>query len=93
MLAVEYDGEHHRADPAVFAYDIKRSEDLDELGWIDDPRCGSTPRRGRYTPARAARGTRGRIETALRALATHTFRPEHRVNDRIRAHSTAQRES
>jgi very-short-patch-repair endonuclease len=34
-LAAEYDGDHHRSDPAVIAYDIKRAEDLDELGWVD----------------------------------------------------------
>jgi hypothetical protein len=33
MLAIEYDGEQHRVDPIQFAYDIQRSEDLDELGW------------------------------------------------------------
>jgi very-short-patch-repair endonuclease len=33
MLAVEYDGEQHRLDPQQFAYDIVRSEDLEELGW------------------------------------------------------------
>jgi very-short-patch-repair endonuclease len=33
MLAVEYDGEHHRENPTVFAYDIQRSEDLEMLGW------------------------------------------------------------
>ncbi|MGZ6778710.1 MAG: hypothetical protein ACXVGO_06925 [Mycobacterium sp.] len=33
MLAMEYDGEQHRVDPAIYAYDIQRSEDLDELGW------------------------------------------------------------
>ena len=32
-LAAEYDGDHHRENPTVFAYDIQRSEDLDELGW------------------------------------------------------------
>jgi hypothetical protein len=32
-LAAEYDGEQHRVDPIQFAYDIQRSEDLDELGW------------------------------------------------------------
>ena len=32
-LAVEYDGDQHRIDPLQFAYDIQRSEDLDELGW------------------------------------------------------------
>jgi hypothetical protein len=33
MLALEYDGEQHRVDPVQFAYDIQRSEDLDEIGW------------------------------------------------------------
>lgn len=33
MLAVEYDGDHHRKDPQQFAHDIIRSEDLDELSW------------------------------------------------------------
>jgi very-short-patch-repair endonuclease len=32
-LAVEYDGDHHRENPQVFAYDILRAEELDELGW------------------------------------------------------------
>lgn len=32
-LAAEYDGEQHRVDPIQFAYDIQRSEDLDDLGW------------------------------------------------------------
>ena len=31
-LALEYDGEQHRVDPVQYAYDIQRSEDLDELG-------------------------------------------------------------
>jgi very-short-patch-repair endonuclease len=34
MLAVEYDGDHHRVDRAQFAYDIERSEDIDQLGWL-----------------------------------------------------------
>lgn len=33
MLALEYDGEQHRVNPVQYAYDIQRSEDLDELGW------------------------------------------------------------
>ena len=33
MLALEYDGEHHRVDPVVYAHDILRSEDLSALGW------------------------------------------------------------
>jgi hypothetical protein len=32
-LAAEYDGDHHRSDPVVFAYDIRRLDDLRELGW------------------------------------------------------------
>ncbi|MGH3678608.1 MAG: hypothetical protein ACRDU5_23275 [Mycobacterium sp.] len=34
MLAVEYDGDHHRVDRVQFAYDIERSEDIDQLGWL-----------------------------------------------------------
>lgn len=34
-VAVEYEGDHHRVDPEIFAYDIRRREDLHELGWID----------------------------------------------------------
>jgi hypothetical protein len=33
MLAIEYDGEQHRIDSVQYAYDIRRSEDLSELGW------------------------------------------------------------
>jgi very-short-patch-repair endonuclease len=33
MLALEYDGEQHRVNDLQYAYDIQRSEDLDELGW------------------------------------------------------------
>jgi hypothetical protein len=33
MLAIEYDGEHHRVDPDQYTYDIRRSEDIAELGW------------------------------------------------------------
>lgn len=33
MLAVEYDGDHHRTDPAQFARDITRLEDLAAMGW------------------------------------------------------------
>lgn len=33
MLALEYDGEQHREDPVIYAYDIHRSEDIAELGW------------------------------------------------------------
>lgn len=34
MVAVEYDGEHHRLDRMQFTKDIRRSEDLERLGWI-----------------------------------------------------------
>jgi very-short-patch-repair endonuclease len=33
MLALEYDGEQHRVDPVIYADDIRRSEDIAELGW------------------------------------------------------------
>jgi hypothetical protein len=33
MLALEYDGDHHRTTRERFAYQIERAEDLHELGW------------------------------------------------------------
>ncbi|EID17284.1 hypothetical protein [Mycolicibacterium phlei] len=33
MVALEYDGEHHRLDPVQYRYDVIRSEDLVALGW------------------------------------------------------------
>ncbi|HET7668396.1 MAG TPA: hypothetical protein VFK56_20490 [Mycobacterium sp.] len=32
-LAAEYDGDHHRSNPDVFAYDIRRLDDLRVPGW------------------------------------------------------------
>ncbi|AQT78945.1 hypothetical protein B1R94_06205 [Mycolicibacterium litorale] len=34
MVAVEYDGDHHRTDRAQYARDVHRLEDLARLGWI-----------------------------------------------------------
>jgi hypothetical protein len=34
MVAVEYDGEHHRTDRRQFVKDIKRLEMLERMGWI-----------------------------------------------------------
>jgi hypothetical protein len=34
MVAVEYDGEHHRSDPDQYARDIARLEELQRRGWI-----------------------------------------------------------
>jgi hypothetical protein len=34
MLAVEYDGDHHRTSRELFAYEIERAEDLRHLGWL-----------------------------------------------------------
>lgn len=33
-VAVEYEGDHHRNDPDVYAYDIERLETLEKLDWI-----------------------------------------------------------
>jgi very-short-patch-repair endonuclease len=32
-LALEYDGDHHRTTRELFAYQIERAEDLQQLGW------------------------------------------------------------
>jgi len=34
MVAVEYDGQHHRTDAGQYARDSRRREDLERLGWI-----------------------------------------------------------
>ncbi|KZS83793.1 hypothetical protein [Mycobacterium persicum] len=34
MVAVEYDGEHHRRDRWQYTKDIRRSEELERLGWL-----------------------------------------------------------
>jgi hypothetical protein len=35
MVAVEYDGNHHRTDPVQYRKDIRRLERIDRKGWID----------------------------------------------------------
>jgi very-short-patch-repair endonuclease len=34
MVAVEYDGDHHRTDRRQYVKDIRRLEMLDRMGWI-----------------------------------------------------------
>ncbi len=34
LIAVEYDGDHHRTSRELFAYEIERAEDLRHLGWL-----------------------------------------------------------
>jgi hypothetical protein len=34
-VAAEYEGDHHRTNPTQFNKDIRRYEDVTELGWID----------------------------------------------------------
>jgi very-short-patch-repair endonuclease len=68
-LAVEYDGDQHRVDPLQFAYDIRRREDLHELGWFD---IRVTVR---HHPADVIRRVQHRVDSALRAGATRTFAP------------------
>lgn len=33
MLAAEYDGEQHWADPSQYAWDVDRKEYIDRVGW------------------------------------------------------------
>jgi hypothetical protein len=35
MIAVEYDGDHHRTDPVQYRKDIRRNEKIRHKGWID----------------------------------------------------------
>jgi hypothetical protein len=34
MVAVEYDGDHHRVDRRQYLKDIRRMERLEQLGWL-----------------------------------------------------------
>ena len=34
MLAVEYEGDHHRTSRELFAYEIERAEDIRDVGWL-----------------------------------------------------------
>lgn len=34
MLAVEYEGDHHRTTREIFAYEIERAEDIRDVGWL-----------------------------------------------------------
>ena len=43
-IALEYDGDHHRTDPAQFARDIVRLEELAALGWLVIRVAAGTPR-------------------------------------------------
>lgn len=74
-LAVEYDGDHHRSDPAQFARDILRSEDLDELNW----------RRVRVTKRHSEADVLRRLSLAWDA-SVHPDRVKHPLHD-LRAHS------
>jgi hypothetical protein len=33
MIAVEYDGEHHRTDPVQYRWDVKRLRKIQERDW------------------------------------------------------------
>ena len=35
MVAAEYDGDHHRKNRRVYAWDIRRQRKIERLGWID----------------------------------------------------------
>jgi hypothetical protein len=33
-IGIEYEGEHHRSDPAQWAYDLRRYSEMQEAGWL-----------------------------------------------------------
>ncbi|MGV1089258.1 MAG: hypothetical protein ACOYBX_14865, partial [Mycobacterium sp.] len=60
MIALEYDGDHHRTERAQFARDIVRLEALSNQGWIVIRVAADTPPRevlDRLRSAWAARRT------------------------------------
>jgi very-short-patch-repair endonuclease len=64
MLALEYDGDQHRTSRERFAYEIERSEDLNELGWT------VVRAAARHRPASVLR----RLERAWAACVSLTLR-------------------
>jgi hypothetical protein len=60
MVAVEYDGDHHRADRAQYVKDIRRLEMLERMGWliirvVAEDRPADIVRRVRHALERRAR--------------------------------------
>jgi hypothetical protein len=77
LLALEYDGAHHRTDPAQFARDIVRLEDLAGAG------LARHPRRRRHPPRRGPRPPGPRLAVAhpaLRSLHSPRRRSQHRLD-------------
>ena len=58
MIALEYDGDHHRTERAQFARDIVRLEQLANLGWIVIRVAADTPRYEILDRLRSAWGAR-----------------------------------
>jgi very-short-patch-repair endonuclease len=82
MIAVEYDGDQHRTDRWQYVKDIRRTAELERLGWIvirvvaeDRPR--EVVRRVRAAFAR--RVCAESIGTALRSRETVNARSERRL--------------
>jgi hypothetical protein len=67
MVAVEYDGEHHRLDRIQYNKDIRRSEDLERLGWIVIRVTASDRPAGIIARVREALAFREGIEPARRS--------------------------
>ena len=72
MVAVEYDGEHHRTSRETYTNDISRSDYIHDLGWRGNPggRRESTIRDHRENPARMV------IAPELRAINPRNRRSE-----------------
>jgi hypothetical protein len=72
MVAVEYDGDHHRADRAQYVKDIRRLEMLERMGWliirvVAEDRPADIVRRVRQALERRARVFAGGVQCAPRA--------------------------
>jgi hypothetical protein len=72
MVAVGYDGDHHRADRAQYVNDIRRLEMLERMGWliirvVAEDRPADIVRRVRQALERRARVFAGGVQCAPRA--------------------------
>lgn len=75
MLAVEYDGDHHRTSKERFAYEITRAEDLAAAGWHVVRAAARNSEADVIRRVERAWRQRTPVDTAPTALPTRTFAP------------------
>lgn len=75
MLAVEYDGDHHRTTKERFAYEIARAEDLASVGWHIVRVAARSSEAEVIRRVERAWRQRNALDSASTALSTRTIAP------------------